>query len=482
MKKKYEELFLKPDLKEAARRTRNVTPIIRAELVIDNELKEIVKDKKYLVRTFGCQANERDEENIAGILEECGYTKATCLEDADLIILNTCAVRENAEERVFGEIGNLKRLKANNPELLFAICGCMVQEETMVEQILAKHRQVDIIFGTHNIINLPSILLKAYANKARVVEVYSKEGEVYENLPSVRNGKLKAWVNIMYGCDKFCTYCIVPYTRGKERSRLMEDILDEVKSLKEDGYQEITLLGQNVNAYGKDLQAEYDFATLLVEVAKTGIPRIRFTTSHPWDFNSRMIEAIRDYDNIMPFVHLPLQSGDSDVLRRMGRRYTYEEYKRLYNEIREKVPGVSITTDIIVGFPNETEEQFNNTLKAADELAYDGAFTFIYSPRTGTPAARMVDEVSMEDKHIRFNKLVDIINKRGLERNLAYEGKVLKVLVEGTSKRNKEILSGYSEENKLVNFKGSEENIGKIVKVKITKAKTYTLEGEEVHE
>jgi tRNA-2-methylthio-N6-dimethylallyladenosine synthase len=358
----------------------------------------------------------------------------------------------------------------------------MVQEETMVEQILAKHRQVDIIFGTHNIVNLPSILLKAYSNKARVVEVYSKEGEVYENLPSVRNGKLKAWVNIMYGCDKFCTYCIVPYTRGKERSRLMEDILEEVRSLKEDGYQEITLLGQNVNAYGKDLHADYDFATLLVEVAKIGIPRIRFTTSHPWDFNSRMIEAIRDYDNIMPFVHLPLQSGDSDVLRRMGRRYTYEEYKRLYNEIREKVPGVSITTDIIVGFPNETEEQFNNTLKAADELAYDGAFTFIYSPRTGTPAARMKDEVSMEDKHIRFNKLVDIINKRGLERNLAYEGKVLKVLVEGTSKRNKEILSGYSEENKLVNFKGSVDSIGKIVKVKITKAKTYTLEGEEVHE
>ena len=482
MKKKYEELFLKPDLKEAARRTRNVTPIIRAELVIDNELKEIVKGKKYLVRTFGCQANERDEENIAGILEECGYTKATGLEDADLIILNTCAVRENAEERVFGEIGNLKRLKANNPELLFAICGCMVQEETMVEQILAKHRQVDIIFGTHNIVNLPSILLKAYANKARVVEVYSKEGEVYENLPSVRNGKLKAWVNIMYGCDKFCTYCIVPYTRGKERSRLMEDILEEVRSLKEDGYQEITLLGQNVNAYGKDLNADYDFATLLIEVAKTGIPRIRFTTSHPWDFNSRMIEAIRDYDNIMPFVHLPLQSGDSDVLRRMGRRYTYEDYKRLYNEIREKVPGVSITTDIIVGFPNETEEQFNNTLKAADELGYDGAFTFIYSPRAGTPAARMVDEVSMEDKHIRFNKLVDIINKRGLERNLAYEGKVLKVLVEGTSKRNKEILSGYSEENKLVNFKGNEDSIGKIVKVKITKAKTYTLEGEEVNE
>ena len=482
MKKKYEELFKKPDLKEAAKRTRNVTPIIREELVIDNELKEIAQGKKYLIRTFGCQANERDEENIAGILEEVGYTKANDLEDADLIILNTCAVRENAEERVFGEIGNLKRLKANNPDLLFAICGCMVQEETMVEQILAKHRQVDIIFGTHNIVNLPSILLKAYSNKARVVEVYSKEGEVYENLPSVRNGKLKAWVNIMYGCDKFCTYCIVPYTRGKERSRLMEDILDEVRSLKEDGYQEITLLGQNVNAYGKDLHADYDFATLLIEVAKIGIPRIRFTTSHPWDFNSRMIEAIRDYDNIMPFVHLPLQSGDSDVLRRMGRRYTYEEYKRLYNEIREKVPGVSITTDIIVGFPNETEEQFNNTLKAADELAYDGAFTFIYSPRTGTPAARMKDEVSMEDKHIRFNKLVDIINKRGLERNLAYEGKVLKVLVEGTSKRNKEILSGYSEENKLVNFKGSIDSIGKIVKVKITKAKTYTLEGEEVHE
>ncbi len=482
MAKNYKDYFIKPNLKEAARRTRSVTPIIREELVIDEELKEIVKGKRYLIRTFGCQANERDEENIAGILEECGYIKAIDLEDADLIILNTCAVRENAEERVFGEIGNLKRLKAKNPDLLFAICGCMVQEETMVEQILAKHRQVDIIFGTHNIVNLPSILLKAYLQKVKIVEVYSKEGEVYENLPSRRNGNLKAWVNIMYGCDKFCTYCIVPYTRGKERSRLMEDILDEVRELKKDNYQEITLLGQNVNAYGKDLNADYDFATLLVEVAKIGIPRIRFTTSHPWDFNSRMIDAIRDYDNIMPFVHLPLQSGDSEILRRMGRRYTYEEYKSLYNEIRNKVPNVGITTDIIVGFPNESEEQFNNTLKAADELAYDGAFTFIYSPRSGTPAARMEDNITMEEKHVRFNKLVDIISKHALERNEAYVGKTLKVLVEGASKRNKDILSGYSEQQKLVNFKGKETSIGKIVNVKITKAKTYTLEGEEVDE
>ena len=479
MEKDYSKYFM-PNLKEAGRRTRGKTEFIYDDLVIPEELKEIAKGRKYLVRTFGCQANERDGETLNGIFEAIGYTPATKVDEADVIILNTCAVRENAEQRVFGEIGNLKRLKQNNKDLIFGICGCMIQEEEIVSKILDKFRQVDILFGTHNIQNIPSLLLKAIHSKETIVEVYSKEGEVIEALPVRRNDKLKAWVNVMYGCDKFCTYCIVPYTRGKERSRKREDVLEEVRELKEQGYQEITLLGQNVNAYGKDLGVDYDFGDLLIDVAKIGIPRVRFTTSHPWDFNHKMIDAIRDYDNIMPYVHLPLQSGDDTVLKRMGRRYSIEEYKNLYNEIREKVDGVSITTDIIVGFPGETEEQFENTLKVCDELGYDSAFTFIYSPRKGTPAARMKDDTPDEVKHERFNRLIEVVAKHANRRNKDYIGKVVKVLIEGTSKRNKDILSGYSESNKLVNFKGDPSKIGTIVKVKITKAKSWTLEGEEI--
>ena len=479
MEKDYSK-YLMPDLKKAGRRTKSETEFIYEDLEIPQELKEIAKGRKYLVRTFGCQANERDGETLQGILEQIGYTRASKVDEADVIILNTCAVRENAEQRVFGEVGNLKRLKQNNKDLIFAICGCMIQEEHVVKKVLDKFHQVDILFGTHNLQNLPELLLKAYDSKETVVEVYSKEGEVVEALPVVRNDKLKAWVNIMYGCDKFCTYCIVPYTRGKERSRKKEDVLQEVRELKEQGYKEITLLGQNVNAYGKDIYTDYDFGDLLIDTAKIGIPRVRFTTSHPWDFNHKMIDAIRDYDNIMPYVHLPLQSGDNTILKRMGRRYSIEEYENLYNEIREKVDGVSITTDIIVGFPGETEEQFQHTLDAMDKFGYDSAFTFIYSPREATPAARMKDDVTMDTKKERFNRLVEVVSKHALARNKAYVGKTVNVLVEGLSKRNKEILSGYSDSNKLVNFKGDKNMIGEIVKVKITKAKSWTLEGEQV--
>ena len=479
MEKDYSK-YLMPDLKKAGRRTKSETEFIYEDLEIPQELKEIAKGRKYLVRTFGCQANERDGETLQGILEQIGYTRASKVDEADVIILNTCAVRENAEQRVFGEVGNLKRLKQNNKDLIFAICGCMIQEEHVVKKVLDKFHQVDILFGTHNLQNLPELLLKAYDSKETVVEVYSKEGEVVEALPVVRNDKLKAWVNVMYGCDKFCTYCIVPYTRGKERSRKKEDVLQEVRELKEQGYKEITLLGQNVNAYGKDIYTDYDFGDLLIDTAKIGIPRVRFTTSHPWDFNHKMIDAIRDYDNIMPYVHLPLQSGDNTILKRMGRRYSIEEYENLYNEIREKVDGVSITTDIIVGFPGETEEQFQHTLDAMDKFGYDSAFTFIYSPREATPAARMKDDVTMDTKKERFNRLVEVVSKHALARNKAYVGKTVNVLVEGLSKRNKEILSGYSDSNKLVNFKGDKNMIGEIVKVKITKAKSWTLEGEQV--
>lgn len=477
MGKDYSEYFRKPSLKEAAERKKEVI-INKDGLEVPNEMKNVGKDKKYYIRTYGCQGNEADSEVIAGILDFLGYSKAEEVEDADIILLNTCAVRENAEEKVFGEIGALKKLKSINPDLIFGICGCMAQQEHVVDKILKSYPQVDLIFGTHNINRLPLLLKDALLNKERVVEVFSNKSEIYENLPIVRNNNLKAWVNIMYGCDKFCTYCIVPYTRGKERSRLKEDIIKEVVDLKQKGFKEITLLGQNVNAYGNDLNKGYNFADLLKAVSDTGIERIRFVTSHPWNFTDEMVEVIANCENIMPYIHLPIQSGDDEILRRMGRRYTYQEYKNLYQSLRDKVKNASITTDIIVGFPGESQEQFNNTLKAVEELEYDSAFTFIYSPRVGTPAAKMNDDVSEEEKKRRFNELVDVVGKSAKKRNDAYIGTVLKVLVEGYSKKNKNILSGYSEENKLVNFKGREEMIGKIVEVKITVSKTWTLEGE----
>lgn len=469
-----------PCLKEAGKRSKTEVEFLTNELQVSPFMVEFGKGKKYYIRTYGCQANERDSETLAGILSILKYEKTEDYNQADIIILNTCAIRQNAEEKVFGEIGSLKVLKKNNPNLIIGVCGCMVQQEKSVEIILKKYPQIDIIFGTHNIGRLPSLIEECLKYKSKVIEVYSKEGEVIENLPIQRESKLKAWVNIMYGCDKFCTYCIVPYTRGKERSRLMEDILKEVKELKEEGYKEITLLGQNVNAYGKNLDKGYDFADLLEEVAKIGIERVRFTTSHPWNFTDRMIEVIAKYDNLMPYIHLPLQSGDDNMLRKMNRRYNSEEYKRLYDKIRETIPDVAVSTDIIVGFPNETEEEFQHTLDMVDYCQYDSAFTFIFSPREGTPAAKMDDQTPMSVKMERFNRLLEKVAKYSHQRNEAYIGRTVKVLVEGTSKKNEDILSGYSESQKLVNFKGNKNHIGQIVNVKINEITSWTLVGEEV--
>ena len=477
----YEKILHKPNLKEAARRSKGESPIVYDDFSIPSEVEHYGVGKKYYVCTYGCQANERDGETIIGILEQMGYTATENMDEADIAILNTCAIRENAVDRVFGEIGHLKAAKRNKPNSIYAICGCMVQEEVVTKRIYEKCPHIDLVFGTHNIHKLPQLILDVITKQTRIIEVFSCEGEVIENTPVKRLNNLKACVNIMYGCDKFCTYCIVPYTRGKERSRLKKDILKEVQELKEQGYQEITLLGQNVNAYGKDLKEDNgDFGALLEDVAKIGIPRVRFVTSHPWNFTDKMIETIAKYDNLMPFIHLPLQSGDDEILRRMGRRYTKEKYIALYNKIRETIPNVSITTDIIVGFPNESEEAFKNTLEVVDTCHFDAAFTFIFSPREGTPAARMEDLIDMETKHRRLEELIAHINKDALKRNESYVGKVVKVLVEGASKRNDNILTGYSESQKLVNFKGNPEHIGKIVNVLITKAKTFTIEGEEV--
>lgn len=468
-----------PDLKEAQKRTTNTIDRIDT-FNIPEAARMMGRGKKYFISTYGCQANERDSETLAGILDELGFAPNETAEGSDVIIINTCAIRQNAEEKVLGEIGNFKRLYRENKDLVIGVCGCMAQEEGLVETLLTKYPQVRLLFGTHNIQELPSMLYSCMVEGKKVVKIYSKEGEVYENLPVHRFGTFKAWVNIMYGCDKFCTYCIVPYTRGKQRSRKMSEILKEVQQLKDEGYKEITLLGQNVNAYGKDMDNEQDFATLLEEVAKIGIPRVRFTTSHPWDFSEEMIDIIAKYDNIMPFIHLPLQSGDDDVLKLMGRRYTKESYLALYDKIVNTIPNVSVSTDIIVGFPNETEEQFQDTLSLYNYCKYDLAYTFIYSPREGTPAAKMEDNVPLSDKEQRLYRLNELVNKYANEANQKYLGQVVKVLVEGPSKKNPDVLSGYTEHNKLINFKGDASMVGQIVDVRVTEAKTWALTGEQV--
>ncbi len=469
--------MLTPNLDIARKRTKNKI-LIRNDLYkVTNAQKEIGKNKKYFIKTYGCQMNEHDSENMSAILESMSFTKTDVMEDADLIILNTCAIRENAHNKVFGLLGRIKHLKQTK-EILVGFGGCMAQEEVIANEILEKYKWLDFVFGTHNIVNLPNIIEKTYNTKKQNMEVYSCEGEVIENIPVKRDSKYKAWVNIMYGCDKFCTYCIVPYTRGRQRSRLKEDIIKEVLELKEQGYKEVTLLGQNVNAYGKDLNLSYGMAALLESVAKTNIERIRFVTSHPWDFNDDMLEVISKYENIMPYIHLPLQSGSNKVLKLMGRRYTKEEYLNLVDKIKEKIPNVCLTTDIIVGFPNETDEDFKDTLDVVNYCKYDSAFTFIFSPRIGTPAAKMEDNVSMETKEARLQTLNKLINEYSNMNNKKYLGKTVPVLIEGFSSKNNDMLMGYTDTMKLVNVNGSYEYIGKIVDVKITSTKTWSLNGE----
>ena len=472
--------YILPDIKEARRRN-NTEKIERINFNIDENFKNLGKDKKYFIKTHGCQANFRDSETIAGLLDELGFTSSNNEEDADIILINTCAVREGAEDKVFGEIGALKRLKKEKPSMLIGICGCMTQEEKTVTTILEKYHQVDIIFGTHNITSLPKMISDIYsANKKRAVEVYSKQGEVVENVPVTRLASHKAYVNIMYGCDKFCTYCIVPYTRGKERSRLLEDVVKEVQDLKDSGYKEVCLLGQNVNAYGKDLNLGYDFAKLLDKVAKTGIKRVRFMTSHPWDFNDAMIDAIANNPNICPYIHLPVQSGSNEILKKMNRRYTIEEYKTLFDKLNAKLKNFAYTTDIIVGFPNESDEDFKGTLDIVDYCKYDNAFTFIYSKRSGTPAANMEDSISRQVKEERLQELNKKVAYYANLKNQKFKDQIVEVLVDGKSKKNDAIYSGYTPENKLVNFKGEGIEIGDLVNVKITECMSFSLNGELV--
>ena len=443
----------------------------------DRNYNEVFKGKKYFIKTYGCQMNVHDSEEIKKILENLGYTEIEDYEQADLIILNTCAIRENAHDKVFGFLGRCKHLKKTNKDLIIGLCGCMAQEENVVKEIREKHKYIDIVFGTHNMNELPDMLMNFYGKQS--INVYSKEGDVIEfgNLYK-RDSKITAWVNIMYGCDKFCTYCIVPYTRGKQRSRKSEDILKEVKELKEQGYKEITLLGQNVNAYGKDLEGEIEFSKLLEKVSDTGIERIRFVTSHPWDFTDEMIDVIASRENIMPYIHLPLQSGSNKILKLMGRRYTKEEYLELFNKIRNKVKNASITTDIIVAFPGETEEDFNDTLDVVNTCKYDGAFTFIYSPRENTPAAKMKNDLTEEEKEDRLHRLNELVNKYSKESNERMLNTIQKVLVTGISEKDSNKVCGYTENMKLVNVAAPMDTIGQIINVKITDAKSFSLDGE----
>lgn len=470
-----------PNLREAQKRKQSKVRIIEDAFYIPDMMVGIGKGKKYHIVTYGCQANERDSETMKGILELLEYTNTDDFLEADIVLLNTCAVRDNAEQKVFGKVGALKNIKREKPDLIFGVCGCMAQEEKTVNEILQKYPHIDLVFGTHNIHELPKLLMETMHASETIVDVLSQEGHVFENLPSKRAHQTKGWINIMYGCDKFCTYCIVPYTRGKERSRLMEHILKEAQELKNLNYQEITLLGQNVNAYGKDLvDQDYDFALLLEKIAQIGIPRVRFMTSHPWDFTDEMIKVIGKYDNIMPFIHLPVQSGNNDVLKIMGRQYTVEQYLDLYNKLTKVKDDVSFSTDIIVGFPNETEEQFQDTLKIAEHVKYDNAFTFVYSPRAGTPASRMKDNVPLQEKKDRLQRLNAVVNKHMQAKNERFQDQIVPVLVEGPSKKNAEILSGYTPHQKLVNFAGDKDLIGQIVDVKITDVKTWSLGGELV--
>ena len=421
--------------------------------------------------------NEHDSENIKAMLEDMNFSETKDMEEADLILLNTCAIRENAHNKVFGYLGRAKNLKSRKPGVLVGLCGCMAQEEVVVNKILSEYKWMDFVFGTHNLHKLPQVLEKSIKEHKLNVEVLSCEGDIIENIPVKRDSKFKAWINIMYGCDKFCTYCIVPYTRGKQRSRRKEYILNEVEELVKDGYKEVTLLGQNVNAYGKDLNDNYKMENLLEDVAKTGIERVRFVTSHPWDFTDNMIDVIAKYDNIMPYIHLPLQSGSDRILKLMGRRYTKESYLELYNKLKTKVPNCSITTDIIVGFPGETEEDFKETLDVVNTCKYDGAYTFIFSAREGTPAAKMKDDVSLEEKEQRLYKLNELVNKYSKENNDKYLDTTVKVLLEGTSEKGEDTLMGYTETMKLVNVKADKKYIGTIQNVKIKEVKTWSMDG-----
>lgn len=438
-------------------------------------------DKKYHITTFGCQMNENDSEKLAGMLADMGYDETDNIEESDIIIYNTCCVRENAELKVFGHLGALKKLKREKPDTIIAVCGCMVQQESIVEEIKKKYRNVDLVFGTHNLHAFPELLYSVLSTHDRLYDIQNIDGEIVEGLPVMRKDGVKAWVSIMYGCNNFCSYCIVPYVRGRERSRSVENIVNEVRMLGQHGYKEITLLGQNVNSYGKDVEGNIGFPELLYKVNQVeGIERIRFMTSHPKDITEELIIAMKESEKVCEHLHLPLQSGSTRVLKQMNRKYTKEQYLEIVEKVKEIIPGIALTTDIIVGFPGETDEDFEETLDVIRKSEFDTAYTFIYSKREGTPAAKREDQVPEEVKKKRFEKLLEVQNDISKRINDRLLDKELEVLVEGQSKNNPDIYTGRTRTNKIVNFEGDNTLIGKLKKVKIEKIQTWSLEGKLV--
>jgi len=440
--------------------------------------------RKFNIWTSGCQMNEHDTEIMRALLEQEGYVWTPDPEEADIVILNTCSVRKSAEQRALGVLGNLKKRKKRNPELVIAVGGCMTHNPEVRDLLINKIPFVDIIFGTRNYHHLPQFLREAESGRVIADDV---DDDIPGVLPASRTSKVKAYVTIMYGCNNFCAYCIVPYTRGREKSRPVEEVYQEVVELAAKGYQEVMLLGQNVNSYGKDLEGDINFAKLLAKLDKIdGLSRIRYTTSHPRDFTDELIETIAASQKICEHFHLPLQAGSNKVLQLMNRGYTRERYLELTNSIRERIPEASITTDIIVGFPGETEEDFLDTLDLVERVRFDAAYTFLFSPREGTPAAEMSDQVPEEEKKDRFNRLVALQNKITLEKNLPLVNQVVEVLVEGRSKKDPERWSGRTRTNKIVNFDAPDDTdlTGKLVDVQVTSAHTWFLSGElkKVHE
>ena len=443
------------------------------------------KNLKYAILTMGCQLNENDSEKLSGMMEEMGYSKTDKLEDANLIVFNTCCVRENAEDRLFGKLGEVKKYKEAKGTII-AIGGCMMQEKHIVEKLKQSYSFFDIVFGTHTLHKFPGDVYNVIQNRKRIEDIIDIDGEVIEGLPIKRDDSIKASVSIMNGCNNFCTYCIVPYVRGRERSRRAEDIIAEIKCLAKEGYKEITLLGQNVNSYmrverekNEDIGPINSFAKLLREVNKIdGIERIRFISPHPKDFTDDVIEAIRDCDKVCKIIHLPLQSGSTDVLRKMNRKYTKEQYLDLVKKMREKIPGVEFSTDIIVGFPEETEEDFEDTLDVVSKVCFEQVFMFIYSRRVGTPADKMENQIPEDVKHTRFDRLKKLVESQIEVNNKKYVGTMQKVLVEGKSKTNEKMLTGRTDTNKVVNFEAEEDKIGTMVNLKIVSEHMWYLRGE----
>lgn len=447
-----------------------------------SELEQKTGQKQsYFVLTTGCQMNAHDSEKLAGMLENMGYVESPAEENADFVIYNTCCIRENAEEKVYGRLGRLKYYKGKNKNMKIAICGCMTQQDIVIEKLQKSYKYVDIVFGTFNLYKLPELLYNSMQTEGTLFDIWEDAGEIIEDIPTLYKNTFQASVNIMYGCENFCSYCIVPYVRGKERSRKPEDIIHEIEKLVKNGTKEVMLLGQNVNSYGKNLETPFSFAKLLQKINEIdGLERIRFMTSHPKDLSDELIETMKNCKKVCNYIHLPVQSGSSAILKKMNRRYTKEQYLELVKKLKSAIKDITISTDIIVGFPEETEEDFQQTLDVVRQVKYCTAFTFIYSKRSGTPAAKMENQIPEEIVKDRFNRLLEVLNPIVEEIHKKQIGTVAEVLVEEVSKQNSNILTGRTENNTLVHFEGEKELIGSILPIKIIDSKTFYVIGERV--